>query len=325
MKNSSKGNFDINKYSLENYVKRIKKRKEEPEKREYTIYKSNEFAKFANKIVEPITMFLLRKFPDFFKPLEGYLKLVSFNMLSKSYFSIMILASISSFFIASILFSVILLNPISGITIGFLVFIATILVFYFYPKSVIGSTNRKIRSELPFAIVHMAGIAGSGTVPVNIFKLLIQSKEYPELNKEFKKILNYVNVFGYNLSTALKSVADKTPSKDFAELLNGIVSTIETGGDLTDYLEKKANDSLSTYKLDRQKYVESLSAYSDIYTGILVAAPLFFVITLTIINAIGGTIGGFTVTQIANFGTFLLIPLLNIGFIAFLTLTQPEV
>ncbi len=316
--------FNINKYSLNKFVNKVKKKKIDPEEKQYTVYKSNKIAKIANQFVEPLTIYLLENLYELFKPLEDSLKLVRFNMLSKSYMSMMIFFTIISFGLGTLLFSFIFLDPFKGLGLGFLTMIVTFITFYFYPKSVISGREKKIKSELPFATVHMAGISGSGTLPINIFKLLIQSKEYPELNKEFKKIINYTNIFGYNLSTALKSVADTTPSKDFAELLNGMVSTIETGGSLNDFLEKKSQDSLSTYKLERKKYVESLSTYSDIYTGILVAAPLFFVITLTIINAIGGEIGGLSISTIANIGTFGLIPLMNIGFILFLTITQPE-
>jgi len=136
---------------------------------------------------------------------------------------------------------------------------------------------------------------------------------------------NYVNLFGYNLSTALKAVAQTTPSPEFKELLNGMVSTIETGGDLDEYLKGKAIGALNTYRLGRKRYVEALATYSDIYTTILVAAPLLFVVVLAIINAIGGKISGFEIADIAVYGTYGLIPLLNIGYMIFLSISQPEI
>jgi len=57
----------------------------------------------------------------------------------------------------------------------------------------------------------------------------------------------------------------------------------------------------------------------------LIAAPLLFIVVLAIINTIGGQIGGFSVATLATFGTYGLIPLLNIGFIVFLTISQPEI
>jgi len=320
---------DIN-VSNEAVMKFIKEQKKRQtlrtyQKVDYVVYKSNKYGKIANTFVEPITLHLTKKFPDLFKPLLDSLKIVNINMLSKSYISTIIFTSIISTLVFLVLFSIILKNVIQGLALGIVSGIITSIVIYSYPSSMIKTRRRKIKVELPFAIIHMAAVAGSGTQPLNIFTLLLESGEYPELSKEIKKIINYVNIFGYNLSTALKSVAATTPSPEFRELLNGIISTTETGGDLRNYLDGKSVDALGTYKLDRQKYVETIATYSDIYTGILVAAPLLFVTTLTIINVIGGSIAGLSVATIAAIGTFGLIPALNIGFIVFLNLTQQEI
>ncbi|MEK6854056.1 MAG: hypothetical protein AABX60_01855, partial [Nanoarchaeota archaeon] len=65
--------------------------------------------------------------------------------------------------------------------------------------------------------------------------------------------------------------------------------------------------------------------YSDIYTGLLIAAPLFFVASMALVNMLGGTLGGIGVDVVMAVGAYLIIPLLNIGFIVFLQVTQPEV
>ena len=184
--------------------------------------------------------------------------------------------------------------------------------------------SKKIKLELPFALVHMSAVAGSGAKPIAIFELLAESSEFDELKREIKKILNYVNLFGYNLTTALRAVSKVTPSKEFKELLEGMVSTIETGGNLSGYLKEKAEDALSTYKMDRKKQVEALATYSDVYTAILIAAPLLLVVTLAIINSIGGKLAGMDVKFIAWIGVLGVMPLLNIGYFTFLKVTQPN-
>ncbi len=67
-----------------------------------------------------------------------------------------------------------------------------------------------------------------------------------------------------------------------------------------------------------------MATYSDMYTGILIAAPLLFMTTLAIINVIGGSIGGLSVKTISIAGTYLIIPFLNIIFLVFLSIIQPE-
>ena len=196
--------------------------------------------------------------------------------------------------------------------------------FYYWPRVVIDGRRKDIKNELPFAIMHMASIAGSGAPLTTTFDTLLKSSEYKALSGEIKRIMNYVNLFGYNLSTALRSVAETTPSKDFKELLNGLRNTIETGGDLRLYLQNKADDTFINYKNDRKKYVETLATYSDIYTAVLIAAPLLFIIVLVLISLVGNKLGGLDIGFIEKLGIYFIVPAFNIAFIIFLNIVQPE-
>ena len=196
---------------------------------------------------------------------------------------------------------------------------------FYYPFMKAKSRRRSINTNLPFAIDHMSSVIAAGVNPSTMFKLISTSREYGEISIEIEKITNYVNFFGYDILTAIKAVALITPSEDFKEFLDGFVSAIETGGDLKAYLSQKSSEALLNYRLERQKYVESLSTYSDLYTGVLIAAPLFFVTALSLVSVLGGTIGGMSVNSIITLGTYLIIPGLNLLFLIFLELNQPEI
>jgi flagellar protein FlaJ len=189
---------------------------------------------------------------------------------------------------------------------------------------VANSRKRHIKDDLPFVVLHMAAVAGSGAQPIAMFNLILSSGEYKGVEGEIKKIVNYVNLFGYNLTTALRAVAITTPSNDFRDLMNGLVTTIESGGDLKSFLSAKADEIMTNYKLERKKYVETLGTYSDVYTGVLIAAPLLFFITLAIIRMFGTDLMGVSISTIASVGTYGLIPLMNVGFIIFLNIIQPN-
>jgi flagellar protein FlaJ len=185
--------------------------------------------------------------------------------------------------------------------------------------------RRSINTNLPFAINHMAAVSASGVAPVKMFKLISGSKEYGEVSAEIEKIVNYVEIFGYDIITALKAVAATTPSYQFKDFFEGMISTTQTGGDIKSYFSQKAEEAMLNYKLERQKYTETISTYSDIYTGILIAAPLFFVAALSLVSLLGGKIGGMDVNIIIVLGTYVIIPFLNIAFLTFLEITQPEI
>ncbi len=326
-------NFNLNYSEIDAFVK-LQKAKQKGKKKDkkkleskiYTVYEPSEIGKFANKYMKKYADNLVTKYPKFFEPMFIQFKMVEMEMLSRSYvammlfFTILSLPGIFLFFLAlNFSFN---LSVLAILGIAILGTIATFFGFYFYPASLIGGRKGKIKLELPFALVHMSAVAGSGATPISIFELIAESHEYPELRKEVKKIMNYVNLFGYNLTNALRGVATTTPSPEFKELLSGMVSTIESGGDLKDYLKEKSMEALNTYKLDRRKQVEALSTYSEIYTAILIASPLLLLVTLAIINSIGGSFGGLGVTTIAWIGIGGVLPLLNVGFMLFINMSQ---
>lgn len=298
----------------------------------YTLYKTTKYGKLANRFVERLTLYLNKQYPKFFKMEHNSLKKSDIKILSKTYDSIVIFSSILAFLgimIFVFIFSLLLgTNIISTLvrSVSF-AFLAGVLVFafvYYYPSMVIGSRNRAIKNDLPFVIIHMAAVAGSGAQPISMFNLVLSGGEYKGLESEIRKIVNYVNLFGYSLTNALRTVAATTPSKDFRYLLTGIIATVETGGDLQRYLKGKARDALNTYKLERKKYTDTLSTYSDIYTGVFIAAPLLFLVTLAIINVIGGQLGALDIKTLSMIGVFGVIPFLNVAYAIFLSMVQPE-
>ncbi|MEK6937172.1 MAG: type II secretion system F family protein [Nanoarchaeota archaeon] len=319
-------------YVISRIKKKLRKKEEIKEEIAYTIYKPTAFGTTANLFVENLTLYLTKEYPKFFSDLSLLLRLGDIKMLSKTYISIALFSSILSslgFFLLYLVYTAasggnILLGLVKAVPFSFLVLLITPGLFYIYPYTSIGNRKKAIKNDLPFVIIHMAAVAGSGASPASIFNLILNSGEYKGLEGEIKKVVNYVNLFGYDLSTALKAVSMTTPSQEFKDLLTGITATTEGGGDLRAYLSSKAADALNTYRLERKKYVESLATYSDMYTGVLIAAPLLFMTTLAIINVIGGSIGSLSVATISVIGTYVVIPFLNIIFIVFLSMIQPE-
>ena len=315
-------------------VKRVYKTKKKKYQEDYdfTVYVPNPYGSMANRFFGEFTDKLIKKKSPIIKHLSDSVKVSGMNILSKTYVSMVLFSTLfGSMIIAvfSLLFTAAagLQIPIVILSSFFALLAGAALIFgvmYAYPATEAAKKSKAINNDLPFAIIHMAAVAGSGAQPIAIFRLLLKSDEYKGLESEVKKIVNFVNLFGYDLSTALKNVSIRTPSKRLKELLTGIAATIESGGSLKSYLSSVADDSMNTYRLERKKYVESLSTYSDIYTGVLIAAPLLLMVTLAIINMMGGKIAGMSVASIAWFGTLAALPIINVLFYLFLNITQPE-
>jgi len=314
---------------VKSFAKILKKGKMAEEKIKYSTYSYNYLGKYANLIFDELSKKLARKYPEYFEELYKNLRLANIRVFSNTYINLGLSGSCAgallAFFSGFLIFGFGILDIAKSLMLAILFFFILLFIFYYYPKVIVDSRRREIKNDLPFAIIHMAAVAGSGAKLVDIFGMLLHSKEYKALSGEIKRIMNYVNLFGYNLTTALKSVAETTPSDGFKDLLNGMIGSIESGGSIKNFLKNKAEDTMIRYRLDRKKYVETLSTYTDIYTAILIAAPLLFVIVLVLISIVGSNLGGLEIGFIEKLGTFVVVPAMNIGFIVFMNIVQPEI
>jgi flagellar protein FlaJ len=318
--------IELTREEVKEYLKRLKKEQKEKEKpKTYQTYKTNFYAKIANYFMENLSFYLIKNYPEEFKNLFFDLKSADIRILSQTYLSIILFSTAIAFPIGTLLAFIFTFNILLSLFIGIILSGLTFAVTYYYPSIAKVERGKRIKQELVFAIVHMAAVAGSGAHPIKIFELLVDSHEYKDIEVELQRILNYINLFGYSLSTSLRAVAATTPSDDFKDLLHGMSSTIETGGDIKDYLKEKAEDALVQYKFDQKKQLEALSTYSDVYTGILIAAPLLFMVTLAILEKISPAIGGIPISLIANLSVFVLLPFLNIIYILFLSSMRSQI
>ena len=198
------------------------------------------------------------------------------------------------------------------------------LLLYSYPSSESKDLGKKIDQELPFVAIHMSAIATSGIEPVNIFKIILKTEEYRYSSVEFRKLLNLINFHGKNFVSALKETSRTCPSEKMKILLDGLATTITSGGDLHQYLDKHSESLLFDYKLEREKYTKTSETFMDIYISIVIAAPMIFLMLFVIMGSTGSLTSylGLDVDTISIL-IILGIVFINIGFLVFLKLKQP--
>lgn len=247
--------------------------------------------------------------------LAAVLSLVMFFFFS--FFSI----SFSTPFISSAQYSLQRIFSLGIVCLAFpiLVFLWT----YYYPYVNSKSIENKINRELPFVVIHMSAISSSNIEPSQILKIIALNKEYPATAREFKKIINQINFYGYDLLTSLKNRARETPSRKLAEVLNGIAATIAGGTDISAFFEKRAETLLFEYKLAGERYTRNATSFMDLYIGIVIAAPMIFTLLLMIMIMTGVSIGGLGTTQITVL-IITIIAFINIMALAFLEAYQPN-
>ncbi len=283
---------------------------------------SKRLAMISNKLFRTQSEKVLPKF----EKLSGDLKKGNISVLLQTYISIVFFITCFAFIFSGVVFSLLLISGIIEWIYFWIPFCIAGLIFgafILYPGREASSIQKKINAELPFATIHMSAIAGSDMDPVKIFQIIAASKEYMSIGKELKKVLAQINIYGYDLLTALSNVSKTVSNVKLSELFSGLATNISSGGSLKIYLEKKSEGYLNDYKLIRKNYIEMAGTFMDIYISILIAAPLILMLMFIIMNVADLNVGGMSLNALL-FLTIAVVAILNIVFMVVLNLKQPE-
>jgi flagellar protein FlaJ len=269
---------------------------------------------------------LVEKYQNLFAIVRDSLPKANIRMAFRTYMSLVFLASAIVYFISLIIaiIAVLLINVSLLLAIAFIIFIPiiatmiTFLILVFYPSQKMSSRKKNIEANLPFVLTHMGAIAESGVPPYVIFRLISQFEEYGEIAREMGKIVRNIETFGIDPLTAVKEVADKTPSDEFREMLLGFVTTTESGGDIKVFLKSAGEQALFNWRMKRERFLQQLSTYAEFYTGIMIAAPLFIIALFSVMGMIQPAIGSFEILDLMKISIYLIVPILNSVFLVFL-------
>jgi len=247
--------------------------------------------------------------------LEEYLSLALFTT------ALTLLAETALFaFIFGLLNFSILISILLAVTLSFTLSGLLFSLFYSYPITKAKSRGNRITKILPFSVSYLAAMSSSKLPPITLFKTISSFEEYGELAEEANNIVQDVEAFGMNFSTAIKRQAKRTASSEFRELLWGINTVVAAGGNLTSYLSQKGNEMMSEYRRKIRKYAQDLTLFVEIYLTLVITGSIFFTVLSSIISAISG---GVSTVLVQSFVVFVLLPLVSLGFILIIKSISP--
>jgi flagellar protein FlaJ len=227
--------------------------------------------------------------------------------------------------IFSVIFGILLKNFLFGFITSFTMSsFLTIFFFLFYinyPKLVNKDKSKQINNALPFASLHLSTIASSKLPLHKILGIFSRFTAYGELTDEIKRIESDISMFGVDVNTALEKGIERTPSKDFKELMWGILSTSRAGGDLSVYLKEKSKTFISDYRRKLYEFSHQLTIFIEIYLTAIVLGAVFFVILTSIMSGIGGVASNILLIQF--FLIFAFLPMISAVFIVLIRSSTP--
>lgn len=162
----------------------------------------------------------------------------------------------------------------------------------YYPLYRRYSRRTRIDANIPFTVAYMASLASAG---VGIERI-VEKSAYVEDNKEIRRelglILRDIKVLGFDTASAIERAAGRAPSVLLNIFFAGLRDTFITSGDLKNYIMFTARRFISDKMNSLRNVINVLSVMAEIYVTTMVAAPLMFVIILTVMSILGGTLMG---------------------------------
>jgi flagellar protein FlaJ len=158
-----------------------------------------------------------------------------------------------------------------------------------YPYYVASSRRGKIDAALPHAVNMLLGMAKGNVPMVSAFRFIAENRHlFGDLSTEFEKIVVLVEM-GEDLESAMKFVAETTPSERLRIFLENFIDIYKGGGNVLDYLKAKSDQFFSEKERLYTLYSESMQIIAEIYLALFIVAPLFFLIVLVVFSMIGSS------------------------------------
>src|SRR3989344_9675658 len=263
-----------------------------------------------------------------FRRVQRDLKMANMNVLLREYLCIIFLTGIFAFAFAIPISFFILFLVLKSLPLAVLFsFFASIgagiggfAVALEYPAIAASDRKRNIENNLPFAVLYMNTISGTGAPPTLMFKLLADFKEYGEVSVEAQAIVKDLEVMGQDIQVALERAAERTPSPELKDLFWSMITTIVRGGDMKGLLEEKSDLLMSGYKRKIEEYTNTLSMFVEIYITLVIVGSIFSIVMITIMGAISGFE---SFKGLAQMIVYVFLPFVSIMFIGLLKATSP--
>ena len=151
---------------------------------------------------------------------------------------------------------------------------------YFWLNKKIADRLAAFEEQLPEALDIMRRMLQAGQPVTQAFNEVGVEMPAP-IGVEFKNTFNLLN-YGYDMRMAIMQMAERTPTVSMLAFSSAVLLQKETGGNLSENLEKVSRVLRSRFKLQRK--IKTLSAESRLSAWILVLSPFVLFVFLSFIN-----------------------------------------
>ena len=170
--------------------------------------------------------------------------------------------------------------------------------------------------ELPFAFMLITLMASCGISPYESFKRLKSIDLLPFIQKESNEIVRKVEVLNDDPLSVMQKRAGETKLEAYGDFLRGYVSTVKSGGSITNYLKSKLRSIFEIRAAAATRSIERLETLVEAYMAmLLVLMSVYILVAVISTSTLSGTIGlKFNGEIFIHLILFLFMPLTSIIF-----------
>ncbi|RQG92550.1 type II secretion system F family protein [Natrarchaeobius chitinivorans] len=206
-------------------------------------------------------------------------------------------------------------------TVGAVAASGTYWLRWWYPRYVADARSQRIERALPATVSFIYALSRSGMAFPTVIRIVARHEEtYGEAAAEFEVAVRHMDTFGTDVVTALQIMGRRSPSPQFGEFTENLVSVLQSGHSLSEFLERQYRDYQEESETQQERTLELLSTLAEAYVTVLVAGPLFLITILVVIGiAVGDTLDPL---QALIYG---ILPLGNLAFVIYLSVVTDSI
>jgi flagellar protein FlaJ len=208
---------------------------------------------------------------------------------------------------------------VTGLVFGSIGFIAGFGSLTVVPYLRSSGREREINMLLPDAISFMYALSVGGLNQLEIIQAMARADDtYGEVAREFQSIVQETEYFDTDYRTAIREQSLQTPSDELSQFLTDMLSILNSGGNMTDFLDDKKDKHMRTAKQQQELTLETLELFGEMYIT-LSLFPLLLIIVLVVMTLLGE--GDITLLYAT---VYALIPIIGGGFLVLISTVKTD-
>ena len=150
-------------------------------------------------------------------------------------------------------------------------------IFGFLNKAT-SEDKEKTEQELPFAVMIFTLMAASGISPYDSWKKMRKLSFLPTFKKEADEVVRQVEVLGKDPLTVMYQRAEATQSKLYRNFLGGFVSSVRSGGKLSDYMKSQLKSIFELRYINLNRSIEKIATLVEAYSVMLIVVLCTYIL-----------------------------------------------